>query len=485
MALSESESPGTPDWWLLRLGRDLEKRRPKLLRRRDYYEGNHPLPEGPRGISRQYLEFLRKTRTNYCMIAADAPVHRLSLLGVTNGSGDNDATAWGWWKRNKMASKQKQLFRCALSTGWAYAMVGAHPKDPRRPLITVEHPSQVMTESDPATGETVALLKAYHDDLTGRGRALVCLPDVIVKYETEPRSGRRGLPWSHQAWTPVLPDPETNPGESEVNPYGRVMGVAFMCRPNLGEDPRAEFSKVTDIQDRINLGMLNRMTAERYSAWRQKYVTGHKFSKTIDPVSGMEVVAQPFIPGPDSVWASEGENTKFGEFTQTELTGFLKTHESDIRDLLVLTHTPAYYVADLVNFAADAVVALDTLHVAKVWEHQAFFGENFTDMFDLASLVADEDEDPDREMRWQDARYLNPTVVANMGTQLKTIGYPLPMIAERMGEPPAQVDKLEAASAAAALLSTLVTPPTPAALPPVGQRQPAQLPGPVGAPAGG
>jgi hypothetical protein len=485
VALSESDTPGTPDWWLLRLGRALEARRPKLVRRTNYYEGDHPLPVGPRGISRDYLEFLRKARTNFCQIAADAPVHRLALLGVTNGQGDNDSTAWGWWKRNRMGSKQKQLFRCALSTGWAYVMVGAHPSDPHRPLITAEHPSQVITECDPATGETIALLKAWYDDLTGRGRALVCLPDVIVRYETEQRSGRLRLPWGQPNWTPVLPDPETNPGESETNPYGRVMGVPFMCRPQLGQDPRAEFSKVTDIQDRINSGVLDRMTAQRYSAWRQKWVTGHKFSKKTDPETGLETVDQPFIPGPGTVWASEGTETRFGEYSQTDLLGFLKTHESDIRDLLILTNTPAYYVAsELVNLSADAVVALDTTHVAKVLEHQAFFGEDFGDVFDLASLVAGVDEDPERSMRWQDARHLNPTVVANMGVQLKTIGYPLGMTAERMGEPPDQVDKLEADSAAASLLATLTSqpPPTP---PAAGQPQPTQPPVPVGAPANG
>jgi hypothetical protein len=461
---SDVQTPGTPDWWLLYLGRKLQARRPKLARRRRYYEGDHPLPEGPRGISQQYLDFLKKTRTNFTALVADAPVHRLSVLGVARADGNSDTTAWGWWKRNRLASAQKQLYRCALSLGWAYVMVGPHPADPHRPLITAEHPNEVITEVDPATGETVALLKAWYDTITGRARAMVCLKDVIVRYETEPRSPRREIPWGESSWTPVIPDPES--GETEQNPYGRVMGVLFPCRPNLGEEPRAEFSRVTDIQDRINLGMLNRMTAERYSAWRQKYVTGHKFQKRKDPVTGLEIVEQPFIPGPDTVWASEGENTRFGEFTQTDLLGFLKTHEADIRDLLVLSSTPAYYVADLINLAADTVVALDTLHVAKVEEHQSFFGENWGEVIDLSSLVAGEDQDPDREIRWQDPRHLNPTVVANMGVQLKTIGYPLPMIAERMGEPPTQIARLEQQAAAAALLSSLTGPPQAAPTPP-------------------
>ncbi|WP_162908371.1 hypothetical protein [Allorhizocola rhizosphaerae] len=74
------------------------------------------------------------------------------------------------------------------------------------------------------------------------------------------------------------------------NTYGVVPIVPFPCSPDLGEEPEAVFAGVLDVQDRINFGILNRMTAERYGAFRQKHVTGHKFKRSTDPDTGMEIV---------------------------------------------------------------------------------------------------------------------------------------------------------------------------------------------------
>jgi hypothetical protein len=452
-----SDETESPDWWLLRLGRRLRDRQPQLDYWWDEYKGNHKLPELPRNVGEAFREFQRKSRTNFLGTVANAPVHRLRALGITDGEGNPDDDAARWWQLNRLDSRQKQVYRVALSQSVGYMIVGPHPRQTEEngrpaPLITAETPSECIVEHDPATGERRAGLKAWYDDVARVGRATVYLPDRVVRYVTKQRGPGR-LPWGRQAWE------RAEDGEQEHD-LGALPMVDFPCRPDLGEDPEPEFSGVIDIQDRLNLGVLNRMTAGRYAAFRQKYVTGHKFRKRTDPMTGLEVVEQPFVPSPSAVWASEGENVKFGQLDATDLSGFLKEHEADIRNLLLISNTPAYYFAtDLINIGADTVQALDVLHLAKVGEHMSHFGEALEDVMTLCARQAGVERDfTEAEVRWADPRQLNPAVLADAATKKKAIGYPLAVLAEDMGESPQRVRRIAAGAAADALLGASLLP---------------------------
>lgn len=449
MALTTPDEVDTPDWWLLHLGRRLRKRQGQLAEWREYYQGRPPLPQGPAKAARAYLDFQKKSRTNFIELVVDASVHRLQVIGMADDEGEADDPAWAWWQLNRLDAKQKQLYRAALSQSVAYVIVGRHPKDSSRPLVTMEHPREVITDTDPATGEVRWALKAWFDDVLKVGKATLADDERLYHYESE----GRGLGWGSASWTLV---------SEETHTYGRPPVVPFECRPELGEEPRAEFDGAMPVQDRINLGMLNRMTAERYSAFRQRYATGHKFEKQRDaegrilqdPDTGLPVVTNPFTPDPAALWVSERSEARFGEFSQTDLTGYLRSHEADILDLLITTHTPAYYyISQLINISADTVTALDGQHISKVLEHQAVFGEGWEDVAELAAVVTGEDRDMSgEEVRWKDPRHLNPAVVADRATKLHSIGWPLPMIAEDMGESPQRIRRITQAAATQTLL---------------------------------
>lgn len=474
MPLRDDQTVRSPDWWLLRLGKQLHARQPKLAWWDCYFSGDHPLPEAPAKARQAYLDFLKMTRTNFVEMVVSASVHRLQVIGVVDEQGRPDPS-WRWWQANKMAAVQKQLWRTSLSQSLSYAIVGPHPQSTGKqpvPLITAEHPSEVIVETDPGTRERLAGLKAWYDPVDRVGRANLFLPEVVVKYTTGTR-GPGPLAWGRTSWTQMA-DPAPHR-------MGALPVVPFPCRPDLGKDPLPEFQKILDIQDRINLGMLNRMTAERYSAFRQRHVTGHKFKTQVDEATGLEIPINPFVPDPAGLWASTSENAKFGEFGQTDLMGYLKSHEADIRDLLVISETPSYYYADLINIAADTVMALDTNHIAKVEEHQAFFGEAGLDVLALASALAGEERDfAMHELRWRDPRQLNPAVVADAAAKKKAIGYPLAIVAEDMGESPQRVERIVAESAADQLQAAQLAAAAAAAANPV----PTPVPAPTQLPAG-
>ncbi|MGW4127965.1 phage portal protein [Amycolatopsis japonica] len=452
MALTDAETPRSPGWWMLRLGRQIRDRNENIERWHGYYTGEgQALPEGPKGAIRAYQEFQKKARTNLCALPVEADVHRLRLIGILGEDGKALAEPWKWWQKNKLDSKQHLVHRTSLSLSASYVSVGRHPKDSRRPLITPEHPKQVIVENDPATGEPVAAFKAWYDSIDRVGKATVATDEFVVHFQTDPRSPVARLPWGANNWTVV---------DEKVNEFGRPPVAEFPCQPDLEDQPRPVFARIMDIQDRINMGVLNRMTAERYSAFRQKYGTGMTFKKETDPETGLEVVVNPYLPDPGALWTQGNKDAKFGEFSQTDLMGYLKTFETDVRTLFVMTSTPAYYMpGDLINVSTDTITALDTNHVAKVGEEQDLFGESWELVFSLAGQVADSDIDFDAaEVRWKDPRQLNPAVVADMGVKKHAMGYPLTMVAEDMGDSPARVERLRTEVAAERLLDAAAAP---------------------------
>lgn len=420
----------------------------------NYFIGNAPLPVPPKGTREAFTRFQEIARTNLTEVVVASSVNRLKMIGVTTVGGDPDEEAWRWLRTNKIRARQKQVYRLSLRQAYAYVSVGEHPRKEREPLILPEHPHNVITEQDPATREVAAGLKAWVDEWTGYGRAVVQTPETITRYRTVKRVGSGNLPWGADTWE--LYGTEQRPAE-EDNPYQRVMIVPFTRLPGLGEEPVAEHACVLDIQDRINMGVLSRISAERYAAWRQKHVSGHKFTKKrrpdgtpmIDPVSGLEMVVNPFEPGPDTVWASEGDQVRFGEFSQTDVSGFHRSHESDILDLFTISHTPpTTRMSQLVNIATDTVALLDANHLAKVGEHATNFADSWEDVIMCAALV-DKNADPEqrREIRWEDPRTLNPAVLADAATKKHSIGYPLGVLAEDMGESPERIKRITGGAA--------------------------------------
>ncbi|WP_328721742.1 phage portal protein [Streptomyces sp. NBC_00247] len=465
--LDETPEIDNPDFWLLRLGRRMRRRERVLDEWWRYYKGRPPLPELPKNAQQAFLDFQRKARTNVCQVIANASVHRLTALGVTGPDGEPDPDASRWWQQNRLDSRQKLVWRLAMSQSVGYMLVGEHPIRTEEngrpsPLVTAEHPRECIVEYDPETGEPLVGLKAFPSDIDGYGYAVVFFDDARFRYRTTERCGSR-LPWGPDSWVPVGGD------QGESHDLGMLQLVEFARMPDLGEDPEPEFAGVIDIQDRLNLGVLNRMATSRNAGFPQKWIRGHKFAKKKDPVTGLVVVEQPFVPGPSAVWASEGENAQFGQLAAADLSGFLKEHESDVRDALLLSQTPVYYYAgDLVNISADTIGALDILHVAKIREHIAVFGEGMESVMSLCAAQAGVPEDyVEAEVRWANPAHASLAVKADAATKLKSIGYPLDVIAEEMGETPAMVRRITAGAASQALLAASLLP-APGAAPTAG-----------------
>jgi hypothetical protein len=246
-----------------------------------------------------------------------------------------------------------------------------------------------------------------------------------------------------------------------------------------GDEPRSAFARGIDVQNRLNLTLLNRLTAERYASFRQRWISNYRVE--IDEVTGLPIA--PFKPGVDQIWTMDppepGEpESRFGDFQQTDTSNMLRGTEADMRAFAAVTLTPVYYLpGDLINVSADSIAALDAGHVADVKQSMASWSEGLEEVLQLMANVAGLDRDLSQsEIVWARPENFQPAVVADYASKLVAAGIPLPMVAEDIGWTPQRVSQLRSEQASAAFLAAAQQPPAAQPARPGQPGQPSQRP---------
>lgn len=463
--------PGTPDWWLIRLGKKLKaaSTRYDLLER--YYTGNHPLPEGDRRCRELFRRLQDKARTNYCQLIVDAPRERLKVVGFRTGGEGSDQTdrdAWKVWQANKLDANAGLVHTAALKFGVAYVIVGPNPNPDGAPVITVEDPREVTHESDPVNWRNVrAAIKTWHDEVEQRHFAVVYLPNSIHYYRSVrkfagPHPGRGK--WSESWWED---DPDTNDGEPAANTIGVVPVIPFVNRPDLKGCGTGEFEGVIDIQDRINNEVLDRLVISKMQAYRQRWAKG----VTMTDEDGNP--SQPFVPGADLLWAVEDPNAAFGDFNQADISPLLAAVRDDVQDMASISKTPPHYLlTGIINASGDALKAAETGLVSKVADGQVELGESWEQVNRVAGMYSGRDVPEDSEVLWKDPESRTLAELSSAATQLQAVGVPWRQIMRVLGYSPPEIDRMEAERAADALIATLNQPSHPDTTRPETQEQP-------------
>lgn len=450
----------TPWQWLARLGPELVSRQWYVTRWENYYRGDQDLPVGPQQNRAAFSRFQELARTNLCRLCVDSMVHRMSVIGYRDGTDDsgNDKQVWDLWQRARLDSRQHGLFRRALRASRAFAIVAADPRDRSRPRVTIEDARTVIVQTDPADSSvTLAALRMWFDSLDRRWRATIYLPGARYRFETiaQVPAGTVAtvdtLGWHEAGWR--------SRGEREPSP----LEVPVYEFPNAdeGDEPYPEFAPGMDVQNRLNLTLLNRLTAERYSAFRQRYLTN--FEPDIDEATGLPI--PPFNPGADQTFTIPppepgSPEPRIGDLAQTDTSGMLRGTEADMRAFAAVTITPVYYLpGDLTNIGADTVAALDAGHNAKIRQRMSAWGEQLERVLQAMADIAGLDRDmSSSELVWQRPENLNLAQVAAYAQTLRNAGYPLPVVAERIGETPQQIERLRAELAADSMRTNLARP---------------------------
>lgn len=440
--MAEDFEQGSPEWWLKRLGKGLDAQARTAEKFDRYYRGDHPIPTVPDKLKDAFHKVLFQSRSNFTRLVVDAVEERLSVTGFRFAEGDEaDKDAWQMWQANGLDADSQMGHVEAIKTGAAYVLV-----EPREnlPLITVEHPTQVIVAHESGSRRRrAAALKRWHDH-DGYVYANLYLPNRIYKFRSKKAfDGDLGAGQTVE-WEPK-PDEEEGP-----NPLGVVPVVPLLNRPDMMGRGESEIEEIVDTQDRINKLIFDLMVASEFSSFRQRWATGLEVPEDED---GNPV--EPFKVAIDRAWVNENPDGRFGEFSQTDLTPLVRAIEMHVQHMATQSRTPPHYFYLRGEFpSGESIKSAETGLVAKARDKMLYLGEAWEDVIRLAFRARNDDRASaiTAETIWADPESRSESEHIDALVKQLALGVPRQALWERAGWSPTEISRFESMRAREALL---------------------------------
>jgi len=324
-------APVTPVEWLPLLTQRLDRRAPRIELLRAYVNGNAPLPEAVDNIRASWSAFQKKARTNFADLAVSALAERMIPNGITVGtSAGDDDRARAIWRENRMDVAVADTIRDMLTVSIGYMVVGRDSFG--RPVITSERPEFMFAATDPLRPWVArAAVKVWRDADLELDFAYVWAVSQGVRQKfqrpmwVDPNATTRNLVTQATGYWEAVGEPEPFTGEP-ITVFENY-------------DSAGEFEYHTDILDRINKGMLDRLVTSAYQAFRQRAVKGGlpKTDESGNPVDYSATLA----PAPGALWdLPEGIELWESQESAQSIVAMLQAEKDDIRDFSAVTRTP-------------------------------------------------------------------------------------------------------------------------------------------------
>ena len=402
--MPDALTPLSPEWWLSRLYKQLLARREEIEFYEDYYSGNHPLPWVAPQARDEFRRLVRMTRSNYMGLVCDATAERLNVEGFRFGDDANaDEDTWRIYQANNLDSDSDMAWLEALIAKCSYFHVAPNTGDPATPHVWVEHPSQMIVEHAPGSNrrQRAAGLKVWDDDWTGAIHATLQLTadgGRIYKFQApRPKSG--DAPTSPQ-WT-EREVPKEQPNGQRMNPLKVVTMVEVPNNPRLLAGGVSELYDLTDIQDRVNKTLFDRLQTQEFGVDPQKWAKA--FPKEDD--DGKPNVVE---FGRNRMVTTDVAETDFGNFAVAPLDPYNLAKREDVKDIASRSRTPAQYLlGEMSNVNGETLKASESGLVSKVSQRMRPFSEALEETMRIARRAASLPDSSGARMEtlWKDPQY--------------------------------------------------------------------------------
>lgn len=396
-----------------------EQEQTRLERISNYMCGRHSSIYVPRGARAEYRWLIERARVNILPLVVTVVAQNMYVDGYRPAGSDENAEPWKIWQANRMDARQHGIHRSVLTYGAAYSVV--MPGKPV-PVITPFSPRRMTAlYADPVNDEWPIFGVEDRLENTKKG------PRRVVRvYDDQARYTLVGKPDGSQL-QPDVGDWVMEHGLG-VCPIVRYVNVQDLD----GDGVIGEVEPLIEAQDQLNMTTFNLLMAQLYTAFRQRWVTG-----MAPPLDSAGNPMEPFKSRVDGLFVAEDADTKFGEFGQTDLKGYLDSRESTIRHIATLSQVPPYHLlGQMVNLSAEALAAARDGLDRKTDERESLCGESHEQTLRLAGLASGDSvawEDTAAQVVWRDtsARSLAQTVDA-LGKLVTMLGVPPQELWERV-----------------------------------------------------
>ncbi len=448
------------DWWLDRLGKELDGRLPAIDRARQYYAGQQRLAYA----SAKFQEAFGKTYSlfadNFIPLIVQAVEERLNIEGFRWNDEAGAKKAWTIWQENQLDAQSGKAHRDCLITAYSAVIVqpvagGGIPK------IRIQKPEEVIVAYDDDPLTRAVAMKRWAD-LTGKPLATLYFPDRIEKYE-QPKTlvwaNQFGREYAYGKWERRLVVGEPWPLPHSL---GAVPVVEFVNDPDLDNHGTSEIASAMPLQDALNKLLVDMLVASEFASFRQKWVTGMEIP--VDPATNKPIEA--FKAAVDRVWQARDANVKFGDFDQSDLSSYIKAIETVIQHMSTTSRTPAHYLLGQSGTfpSGESLKATETGLVAKAKRDMRDLGEGWEEVMRLSFAAMGDKKRAafsGGETIWADPEYRSEAEHVDALVKLGSIGVPDEQLWADAGYTPQQIEQFKAMRAARAAAA----PDDPAAVP--------------------
>ena len=424
------------------------------LRDPDIVESQHTLTgqaKGPlrwlnTGVPADVKRLAEMSRVNMLKFVVDATVQVMYVDGFRSPTGKGEEPAWETWQKNRMDARQIGVHRSALSYGSSYVVV----------LPGTD--GAVLRGASPRK-----LTAVYGDDDDW--------PELALEKRRSPKKDTklyRLYDAERTWWVEWVDERNVTVIKEESHDRGHVPIVRFLSSIDDDGQIVGDVAPLIPLQDQINVTTFGLLVAQHYGAFRQRYILGWT----------AETEQKALDASAKKLWTFEDDNIKVGEFSQTDLTGYINSREASLRHLATVSQTPAHeLLGQLVNLSAEALTAAEASHRRKVLERQTTFGESWEQVLEESAAVQGEESDPMASVRWKDTEARSMSQMADaLGKLALSLGVPPQELWEKIpGVSQAEVERWKAAAEKAGAVEQLTAVLTAQAQPPVppGQAPPA------------
>lgn len=425
LALQNTDTVGSPEWWMVQLAkRLLDRRRMHRLAVLDaYLSGCPPMPRATDSERKAYYAFTRLARSNLARTIVRAPAQRMAIRAIRTAAADDesgDAVAWRYWTGSGLDIASTDVHSNMLTFSDGVVRVGLD--EDGQPIALRRDPRFIVTAQDPSNPlETIAAFELLWDEWARMDYAYLWLPgrQYVASRPRPNRPSQFLIPglteserrWSGFAWWPRLsfdpsaftmrPDISDIPAdERDDEPYSQTYADETLMPvvPFPNRDGVGEFEEHLDLLDRINHTTMIRVVTAAVQAYKQRALQ-QPSDATADrlpdqnPETGETIDwDEIFEPGPDSLWRLP-PGVSIWESSDGQLQPIISAGTEDLKRLAIATETPfSILTPDAVNQSAEGASGGKEMLSFKVEDRQRIAGRQWAKVIStMFKMAPDED----------------------------------------------------------------------------------------------
>lgn len=415
------------------------------------------------------------SKNNYAKLIVSATTDRLGIDGFRTASADDeygDTEAAKYFEQDDMGTGAQEAM--SLACGYRTSYLYVDPITKRQRVIP---PTNGAIAYD-VSGEVVSAVVMFRDRVLKRDVMHLFMRDI------DDNSGEAtGKPALYVATREVEPSRvklrsrfdtlKVTRKDSEIPLDGNIgsnwvwwknVSVDIERIPVTGlkdKDGENEFESHSDVIDRLNHMIFQRVIIATMQSFRQRAVKGDFPEK--DKNGEVIDYDEMFGTGPGALWMLPS-NTEMWESTPPQFQDILSSVKDDTRDLASATYTPMSYFSDSANNSAEGAMLQRENYISKIADRRRRFGSRWKrHMSILFEVMGDKERSDETQIEpiWQPLQVesLNQRVQAfstlvGSGVALKTA------MRDALGFSPKQIKRAESEAMMQSFLQPALAPPS-------------------------